>query len=87
MLPGIEHHCYPNCFAEINSSLGIVFISNIIVGNLGEVLPPIINERLRTAAESKGAVLGEVAVLSDVEKQFISEECVSFFLYFSPNAS
>jgi len=28
-----ETRCYPNCFAELNTSLGTIFISNILVGS------------------------------------------------------
>jgi len=70
-----EAHCYPNCFTELNVSLGTIFIANILAGNLGEILPPIINARLKAKAESKGMVLQDASVkLTDVEKQFIAEE-------------
>jgi anoctamin-10/anoctamin-7 len=70
-----ETRCFPNCFAELNTSLGIILIANIVAGNLGEILPPIINARLKARAESKGAVLESANVkLTDVEKQFIAEE-------------
>lgn len=70
-----EVRCFPNCFAELNTSLGIIFIANIVAGNLGEILPPIINAKLRAKAESKGSVLEDAGVkLTDVEKQFIAEE-------------
>lgn len=70
-----EVSCYPNCFAELNTTLGIIFISNIVTGNLGEILPPIIKAKLKAKAESKGAVLAEASVkLTDVEMQFIAEE-------------
>ena len=70
-----ETKCFPNCFAELNTSLGIIFISNILVGNLGEIVPPIIAAKLKAKAESKGAVLEGAAVnLTDVEKQFIAAE-------------
>jgi len=54
-----EIKCYPNCFAELNTSLGIIFIANIVVGNVGEIAPAIIKAKLKTAAESKGSTLAD----------------------------
>ena len=54
-----ETKCFPNCFAELNTSLGIIFISNIVVGNLGEIVPAIVKAKLKTAAESKGSTLAD----------------------------
>jgi len=72
---GQEQRCFPNCFQELNTSLGIIFISNIVSGNLGEILPPILAARAKAAAESKGSILADAGVkLTDVEKQFIAEE-------------
>eukprot|EP00615_Pteridomonas_danica_P014832 CAMPEP_0114382610 /NCGR_PEP_ID=MMETSP0102-20121206/4209_1 /TAXON_ID=38822 ORGANISM="Pteridomonas danica, Strain PT" /NCGR_SAMPLE_ID=MMETSP0102 /ASSEMBLY_ACC=CAM_ASM_000212 /LENGTH=489 /DNA_ID=CAMNT_0001538439 /DNA_START=18 /DNA_END=1488 /DNA_ORIENTATION=+ len=60
---------------EIKYQFGIIFIANIVAGNLGEILPPIINAKIKAKAESKGAVLEAASVkLTDVEKQFIAEE-------------
>ena len=70
-----EVRCYPNCFAELNSTLGIICISNIAAGNAGEIIPPIIQARLKARSESKGMVLGDGGIkLTDVERQFCAPE-------------
>lgn len=69
------NRCFPSCFAELNTSLGIIFISNIIVGNLTELLPPMIAARMKEKAEAKGAALSGAGVtLTDVERQFCAAE-------------
>ena len=52
-----EIRCYSNSFAELNSTLGIIIISNIVAGNAGEIIPPIIQTRLKARSESKGMML------------------------------
>lgn len=67
-----EVRCYPNCFTELNTALGIIFIANLLAGNLAEVVLPIVKARMKEKKESQGTTLTSIS-MTDVEKQFMAE--------------
>jgi hypothetical protein len=76
-----EIECFPNCFAELNTSLGIIFIANIVVGNIGEIAPAIIKAKLKTAAESKGSTLAEAGIMLEICGEHTYFNFISLYLF------
>jgi hypothetical protein len=67
--------CLPNadgesdCMAELKGALSSIFITQIIVGNLAEVLVPILGFKVKTAVEKSKVVKMQKAAMKKIEKE------------------
>ena len=77
ILGGFENRCVPNCMAELSTSLGIIFITNITVGNVTEVIIPYYTSLKKMKEERERAVMRtetDIPPLTNVERQFMKIE-------------
>jgi len=75
-----ETACEPNCISELSLALGIIFMTNIIVGNITEVFVPFVLARMKAKKEGivttkvNGRKVTEILPLTLIEKQFLKLE-------------
>jgi hypothetical protein len=63
--------CVGSCMAELQSSLGTIFLTRLATGSVLKLLLPYIAQKQKEKAESRGKDLEE---LSEVERAFIQQE-------------